>query len=451
MSLTPDTVAALATPAGTAALALIRVSGPAAAAVAREVLGRDPEPRRARHAPYRDRAGIEIDDVVATFFAGPKSYTGEDVWELTCHGNPYIAQRILEDLVARGCRLAEPGEFTRRAFLNGRMDLSQAEAVMEVIHARGERALAAARHHLQGGLGQRLGEIVDRVLGVLARLEAYIDFPEEDLPPEDRTLVARELEAIELMINRLASTSRYGELLREGVRTVLLGAPNAGKSSLLNRLLGEERALVSPEPGTTRDYLEERWIVGPHCLRLVDTAGLNLAPAPLERLGIAKTVERALGADLWILVLDATQSTAPELPAELQAKGRELPVIVVQNKVDLASAGTAPLPWPGASVVRTSALTGEGLEALRSEIIRRVDALGYDPGELVAVNARHAVALAEAATGVAAARAQWRDHGPVELVASEIRGILDACGRITGRIDHERMLDALFATFCIGK
>ena len=142
---------------------------------------------------------------------------------------------------------------------------------MEVIHARGERALAAARHHLQGGLGQRLGEIVDRVLGVLARLEAYIDFPEEDLPPEDRTLVARELEAIELMINRLASTSRYGELLREGVRTVLLGAPNAGKSSLLNRLLGEERALVSPEPGTTRDYLEERWIVGPHCLRLVLT------------------------------------------------------------------------------------------------------------------------------------------------------------------------------------
>ena len=202
MSPTPDTVAALATPAGTGALALIRVTGPAAASVARSVLGREPEPRRARHTPYRDLAGGEIDDVVATYFAGPKSYTGEDVWELTCHGNPYIAQRILEDLVARGCRLAEPGEFTRRAFLNGRMDLSQAEAVMEVIHARGERALAAARHHLQGGLGRRLGEVLDRVLGVLARLEAYIDFPEEDLPPEDRGLVASELEAIELLINR---------------------------------------------------------------------------------------------------------------------------------------------------------------------------------------------------------------------------------------------------------
>ena len=451
MSLYSDTVAALATPGGTAALALIRVTGPASAAVARGVLGREPEPRRARYAPYRDLAGAEIDDVVATFFAGPKSYTGEDVLELTCHGNPYIAQRILEDLVARGCRLAEPGEFTRRAFLHGRMDLSQAEAVMEVIHARGERALAAARHHLQGGLGQRLSEIVDRVLGVLARLEAYIDFPEEDLPPEDRGLVASELEAIQLMINTLVSTSRFGKLLREGVQTVLLGAPNAGKSSLLNCLLGEERALVSSEPGTTRDYLEERWIVGPHCLRLVDTAGLNLTPAAVERLGIAKAVERALGADLWILVLDSTQATPPELPVELQAKGRELPVIVVQNKVDLASAGAPAPPWPGASVVRTSAVTGEGLQALRAEIIRRVDALGYDPGERVAVNARHAVALAEAAAGAAAARAQWRDHGPVELVVSEIRGVLDACGRITGRIDPERMLDALFATFCIGK
>jgi tRNA modification GTPase len=281
-----DTIAALATPVGTAAIAVVRASGPDTARLAREIFGATPPPRVATHSDYRDRAGVVVDDVLVTFFAGPRSYTGEDSLEVSCHGNPFIAQKILEDLFARGCRPAEPGEFTQRAFLHGQMDLSQAEAVMDLIHARSEKALAAANQQLRGSLGRQMNALIDRLLQVLARVEAYIDFPDEDLPPEDRVLVARELTQLTRETDRLLATSHYGQMLRDGIKTVIVGAPNVGKSSLLNRLVGSERALVSPEPGTTRDFIEERILVGPHCLRVIDTAGLNPSPAPLEKLGM---------------------------------------------------------------------------------------------------------------------------------------------------------------------
>jgi tRNA modification GTPase len=446
-----DTIAALATPMGTSALALVRISGKDTKSLVAALGGAVPPPRRARHVDYRDGDRVLIDDVVLTFYAGPHSFTGEDALEITCHGNPFIAQKILEDLFRRGCRPAEPGEFSKRAFLNGRLDLSQAEAVMDVIHARSERALAAANGQLRGSLGRRIQGLIDGLLGVLARIEAYIDFPEEDLPAEDRGIVMGELDRILLETNRLLSTSHYGELLRDGIKTVILGAPNAGKSSLLNRLIGKDRALVSPEPGTTRDFIEERFIVGPHCLRLIDTAGFNKDPAPLELLGMQKTLERAMEADLLLVVLDATDPTPPPFPPGLWEKLQTTAVIMVLNKIDLAPTAVAVLTATGAPVVAVSALTGAGLEELGIQIVRLADQTGHDPQDLVAVNARHAHALTQSLECLVSARQKLAADGAVELIASDLRGGLAAFGEIVGRIDNERMLDQLFANFCIGK
>ena len=446
-----DTIAALATPVGTAAIAVVRASGPDTDRLTREIFGATPPPRVATHSDYRDRTGAVVDDVLVTFFAGPRSYTGEDSLEVSCHGNPFIAQKILEDLFARGCRAAEPGEFTQRAFLHGQMDLSQAEAVMDLIHARSEKALAAANQQLRGSLGRQMNALIDRLLQVLARVEAYIDFPDEDLPPEDRVLVARELTQLTRETDRLLATSHYGQMLRNGIKTVIVGAPNVGKSSLLNRLVGSERALVSPEPGTTRDFIEERILVGPHCLRVIDTAGLNPSPAPLEKLGMVKTLERAAEADLFLLVFAADQ-LAPVLPPELKGLAQASNSIIIINKSDLGNVTSPENHFPGFLTLPVSALTGTGLDALTDAITRFADSFQKDTGnDLIAINARHAHALGQAREGLAAALAKLTDGTAVELLASDLRGVLAAYGEISGKVDNERMLDALFATFCIGK
>jgi tRNA modification GTPase len=451
MAHTQDTIAALATPTGTAALAVLRISGTDTGRLARDLCGETPPPRVARRADYCDRAGGLVDDVLVTFFQGPASYTGEDVLEISCHGNPFIAQRILEDLLARGCRAAAPGEFTQRAFLQGRMDLSQAEAVMDLIHARSERALAAANQQLRGALGRHMTVLVDGLLGVLARIEAYIDFPEEDLPAEDRALVQAEIARLLLETSRLLATNRYGEVLREGLKTVILGEPNAGKSMLLNRLLGRERALVSPEPGTTRDYLEERIIIGPHSLRLIDTAGLNPTPAPLEQRGIELSLELAREADLIVLVFDGSRP-ASVFPPEIMAGLTPERTLVVANKCDLPTLPENYNHFKQFELVIISALTGEGLEQLRDALVRRAEVLAISVGaELIAINARHAEALERAKIGLAEAQAKLATSGASELVASDLRGALAAYGEIAGKIDNERMLDQLFASFCIGK
>ncbi|MBI5766699.1 MAG: tRNA uridine-5-carboxymethylaminomethyl(34) synthesis GTPase MnmE [Verrucomicrobia bacterium] len=447
-----DTIAALATPAGTAAIAVVRVSGPRAAELAREIFRAETAARTMSHADYVDRGGVLVDDVLFTVFRAPHSYTGEDSLEISCHGNPFIAQKIVEDLFARGCRPAEPGEFTQRAFLNGRMDLSQAEAVMDVIHARSERALAAANQQLRGALGRRMGGLVDGLLGVLARVEAYIDFPDEDLPPEDRGTVAAEIARLRRETERLMATSHYGALLRDGIKTVIVGAPNVGKSSLLNRLVGQERAIVSPEPGTTRDFIEENIMVGSHWLRIIDTAGLNPSPAPLEKLGMEKTAERTAEADLFLLVMDATLPS-PVLPDGVLAHARPENTIVVINKIDLATADRRPeFSRPGFASVEVSALTGAGIEKLIATIAGQADRFKQETGEeLIAINARHAHALDCALGSLREAEGKLSRAEPVELLASDLRDVLAAYGEIGGKIDNERMLDRLFASFCIGK
>lgn len=465
-----DTIVALATPGGTSALALIRTSGPACRRLACDIFGRRPEAlvsRRANYGRYRAMGdGQVLDDLVWVYTAGPGTATGEDTLELSCHGNPLIVQLIVADLFKRGCRAAEPGEFSRRAFMNGKMELTQAEAVADLIHARSERALAAAQRQLQGDLGRHLEGLIAQLLGALARIEVYIDFPDEDLPPENRREVQAELADVLRGTNRLLATHRYGDLLRDGLKTVLLGAPNAGKSSLLNALVGHERALVSAEPGTTRDFIEERLQVGPHLLRLIDTAGLNPQPGEVERLGIAKTAERLAEADLvlWVVDAAATAGDSPTLSAAVlpEAFARHLTpekTLVVANKIDL----TISHRLPGESVgleasfrlLEVSALHGTGIEALREAIVEQADGLRPElfAEEQIAVNARHADALrrAEASLGEALAGLSAAPPMPIELVSGDVRAGLDALGEIAGRVDNERMLDALFTNFCIGK
>jgi tRNA modification GTPase len=332
------------------------------------------------------------------------------------------------------------------------MDLSQAEAVMDVIHARSERALAMAHQQLRGALGEKMNELIDRLLGLLARIEAYIDFPDEDLPPEDRDEVIRELSQLSQETDRLLATRHYGELLREGIKVVIVGEPNVGKSSLLNRLVGRNRALVSPEPGTTRDYIEERIMIGTHCVRLIDTAGINSSPAPLERLGIEKTHERLAEANIVLVVIDAS-APMPVLPSVLRREPRAKKQLIVFNKSDLSSPlvrGMAHTEFDHAVFV--SALTGDGVDQLVDAIASLADTLQTEIGiDAIVVNARHSNALFEARTALHAAVSKLQASEPSELISSDLRACLAAYGEIAGKVDNERMLDQLFGKFCIGK
>jgi tRNA modification GTPase len=335
--------------------------------------------------------------------------------------------------------------------MNGRMDLSQAEAVMDLIRARGDRAIEAANRQLRGALARQVSSLVDTLLGAIARVEAYIDFPEEDLPADDRDLLRVSIESVLKPMSTLLATGRYGELLRAGVRTVIVGEPNAGKSSLLNRMLGWERAIVSASPGTTRDFLEEPRIIGGHCIRLTDTAGLNPAPGEIEGLGIARTRDLAAGADLILLVVDSTLPF-PALGTELPAFISPSNTIIVWNKSDLSPPKSRPAAFTEFRSVSVSALNGSGLGGLESAISDFVELHRKDPGpELIAINTRHARDLAESRECLERALSKIMGGESDELLAADLRCALECLGRIGGRIDNEQMLDKLFAEFCIGK
>lgn len=450
---TNSTIVARATAAGEAAIAMVRVSGPEALPLAREIFGRRSVPaRRALKGDYRAADGTALDETLFTFFPKPRSYTGEDILEISCHGSPLIVQRILDDLLRRGCRMAEPGEFTRLAFLNGKMDLTQAEAVIDLIRARSDRALEAAQRQMRGALGSHARLAVDSLLLIIANIEAHIDFPDEDLPAEDNAAAVTSIQNLLTYLGKLAATSRYGAILREGVKTVILGAPNAGKSSLLNQLVGRDRVIVSDEPGTTRDAVEEAIAVGPHCIRIIDTAGIRPSASRLEILSMTKTMEQVDGADLLLLLLDATLPH-PSLPGELIERMRPDNTIIVYNKMDLIAGESVPERWPGElPEVFISALTGAGVDRLRDRLLEMIEAHNpFDDEDVIAISARHAQALQEAIEGLRKALEMLRDGEPSELVASELRGSLHAMGNITGQTDTEAVLDKLFATFCIGK
>jgi len=448
-----DTIAAVATPHGESALAMLRLSGPSCREICIDAFNRasDPEPRHSYHGSYRSTSGSILDDVVYCFYQGPKSFTGEDTVEIVCHGNPLIALNLLNDLLARGCRQSEPGEFSRRAFLNGRMDLTQAEAIMELIQARSEKAIKAANNQLRGAFGRQLEGLKNKLLATIASIEAYIDFPEEDLPPEEKEAHVDSIRELITYCSRLIDSSQYAAFLRDGVKTLILGEPNVGKSSLLNLLLGFERAIVSEEPGTTRDFLRERIILGPHSIQLMDTAGLREAESEIEKEGIRKTIDLADEADIFLLIEDCTLPS-PQLPPAIASRLSPLNCIRIRNKIDLGADGDQGSGFEAFRNIELSATRGDGVDALKATLIELIDSnYASDEDDLILVNSRHSAALKELNGCLDSAIRKFQEDEPVELIASDLRGALDAIGTVLGKIDNEAMLDVLFSTFCIGK
>ena len=436
------TIAAVATPVGVGALAIVRVSGPAAVAAVRACTGRDLAPRHATLVRVRDAAGHTIDECVATWFAAPASFTGEDVVELCCHGGPLVTQLVLERLLACGACPAEPGEFSRRAFENGRLDLTQAEAVMDIIQAGSELALRSAQHQLQGALCRPVEQAVDALLDVAAHVEAYIDFPEEDIAPQTQQELTGTLESVLDELHKLLRTAERGRYLREGVRTAIIGAPNAGKSSLLNRLAGYDRAIVSATAGTTRDTVEESVTLGGLHLRLIDTAGLRETEDEVEQSGIERTMRAWQGADLTLQVADASSAPVP-LPGTPQTAPR----LLLLNKCDLPEHPA----WQAVEGIRLSCATGEGFAQLEAAIAALFLQQSGEQDTLAAINTRHRFALQQAVDALQNARDGLQGAAAPELVSIDLRAALDALGSITGRVDTEDILTRVFSTFCLGK
>ncbi|MDQ2808395.1 MAG: tRNA uridine-5-carboxymethylaminomethyl(34) synthesis GTPase MnmE [Chloroflexota bacterium] len=468
-----DTIVAVATPPGVGGIGTIRLSGPAALAILRAVFvrasgralaaDRPPPSHRLIYGHIRDPAsGERVDEVLAAYMAAPHSYTREDVVEIDSHGGPAPLQRILGLALRHGARLAGPGEFTLRAFLHGRLDLAQAEAVLDVINARTQAGLRAAVDQLGGRLSGRVRDLRARLLRVLAHLEAEIDFPEDDVPPSDITPLLAPLLA---EIRALGDEAENGRLLRQGVRTALIGRPNAGKSSLLNALLRADRAIVTPIPGTTRDTLEETAALGGIPFVLVDTAGLTESADLVEQLGVERSHAAAGRADLVLLVLDAARAldaadetalrTVLDEAGTAGEGGVRERLLVVLNKSDLPPLVTperVAALLPGVPTVTASAQARGGTAALEAAMIERVTGgrTSSDDTPLV-TNVRHGDALRTAADHVAAAQQAATVGTPAAFIAVDIHAALNALGSITGETVGEDLLDVIFREFCIGK
>jgi tRNA modification GTPase len=452
-----DTIAAISTPLGQGGIGLVRMSGPDALSIARRLFrpsrgsGDGPWPAfRLCHGFIVDAATDErVDEVLAAYMPAPRTYTRQDVVEINGHGGIVPLRRVVELLLREGARLAEPGEFTLRAFLNGRIDLAQAEAVVDIVGAHTEASLRLAVSQLGGRLSGEIGQVRERLVAALAYLEATIDFAEDEIPPQD---VESTLDEAVHCLRRLLLGADQGIVYRQGIRAAIVGRPNVGKSSLLNALLQMDRAIVTPIPGTTRDTLEETLNLNGVPLVLVDTAGIASGTADaIERLGVERSRDAILRADLILLVVDGSERLQPEdWEIAHMAQGRQ--ALIVVNKRDLPEAATLAGFLPTMPRVRVSALTSEGLDELRAAVLDK--ALG---GEVLAsdgilvTSARHKEALSRSLQHIQTAKATLREGLPADFVAIDLRAALDGLGEITGQTVTSDLLDSIFSNFCIGK
>lgn len=458
MSPLDDTIAAISTPLGEGGLAVVRLSGPGALKIADACftplgkVSRQPSgaPTHTIHYGKIVRRGAPVDEVLLAVLRAPRTYTREDMVEISCHGGLLPAKSVLDTVLENGARLAEPGEFTKRAFLNGRIDLTQAEAVADLIHSRTGLAMQAANEQLAGKLAQRINQLRDEMVKTLAHIEAHIDFPDEDIAPDIKDQLLKRLESAVAFTDQLLRTANEGQILRRGIRAAIVGRPNVGKSSLLNQLLGRDRAIVSPIAGTTRDTIEETTNIRGLPIVFIDTAGLRQAGDVIEEEGIRRSRETVAKAELILQVFDVSEALTPEdeaYLAEFAGKKR----ILVRNKTDLANRLNLP-PDSAAPIVGVCCVTGQGLEQLK-DAIKEIVWAGEIRAEMleVMINSRHQDALQRARAATLRTIDALRGDLTLELVAMDLRIATNAVGEIVGKTTTEDLLDSIFSQFCIGK
>ena len=467
----PDTIVAPATAPGSSAIAIVRLSGPDAIAIARRLwhpltFAATLTPRRLYLGTIRDpTTGAALDQAMLTIMPAPNSFTAEDIAELQCHGGPFLVRRIVALAAAAGARIAAPGEFTRRAFLNGRLDLTAAEAVADLINANSEGALAKALAQLSGSLAQRVRDLRHQIIVIRAHLEVAIDFADEDdVPAFTHDSIVAEIDRLTNDLTILHDTFTRGRIIRDGACATVIGKPNAGKSSLLNLLLGSDRAIVTPIPGTTRDVIEETVRLNNGVLVLEDTAGLRTSADEVERIGISRARAHAANADIILAVFDSSRPFDSD-DADLITICNELDTnaghprygLALLNKSDLAPCFDAAtlrahgLNYPALAI---SALTGDGLPVLRSSLEHAIEVLGgapYTNDGVIISRERHRDALAHALDSLASARAAALASMPPEIIVVDVTAASDSLGLITGDINSEDILDAIFREFCLGK
>lgn len=453
--LSNDTIVAQATPPGRGGVGIVRVSGPAARGIAETLLGHCPPPRKAEYLPFRDAQGQLLDEGIALFFAGPNSFTGEDVLELQGHGGPILIDMIIKAILdLPDVRPARPGEFSERAFMNDKLDLTQAEAIADLIDTTSAQAAKAALQSLQGGFSHEIDQLVDAVIRLRMYVEAAIDFPDEEIDFLSDGKVTADLEAILDHMQQVMVQAKQGSLLREGMKVVIAGRPNAGKSSLLNALAGRESAIVTSIAGTTRDVLREHIQIDGMPLHIIDTAGLRESPDEVEQIGIQRAWDEIRGADRVLFMVDATETQAvhpadiwPEFFAQLPA---ELPYTVIRNKVDLNEEPVQLEDIGGVPVLHLSAKTGHGVELLRDHLKHCVGYQATSEGSFMA-RRRHLAALEKAREHLLTGQDALEQHIAGEILAEELRLAQQHLNEITGEFTSDDLLGKIFSSFCIGK
>ena len=451
-----DTIAAVATPPGEGGVALVRLSGPDAERIGREVLVRKDtswESHRLYYGRVRDPdRGAVVDEVMFAFLRQPRSYTGEDTVEIHCHGGPYVVRQVLGLVLARGARHAEPGEFTKRAFLNGRLDLTQAEAVLDLIRSRTDKAAGVALGQMEGGLSQEVRALREQLVDTLVQVEAAIDFPEEEIELLRQAELAGKVAGVVDRIAVLIDSYEWGRLIREGVRVCIVGRPNVGKSSLMNALLGVDRAIVTATPGTTRDFIEEAVNLDGLPVVLWDTAGIRGGTEGVEQVGIDVTLERLEESEGCLLVLDGSAPLTHE-DVEVMQRVRDKQGLVVVNKSDLGQRlppADVSETLPRLEQVKVSALTSQGLDELRTAL-RGCFLDSSKESEIVVTNVRHKAALERARSCLSEVQRAMEQGMPPDIVAVDLQEARDDLEEIIGAVTNDDILERIFSQFCIGK
>ena len=451
-----DTIVALATPPGIGAIGVIRLSGTKAFAITNTLFPSKDILQQASHTlhvGFIRHEGKTIDEVVLSLFRGPRSYTGEDIIEISCHGSPYIHQQLIDACIAEGARLAKPGEFTQRAFLHGKMDLAQAEAVADVIASNTNASHRTALHTMRGGFSTQLKELREQLLKFASLIELELDFSQEDVEFADRAAFYELIERLTGSTNQLIESFRLGNVIRNGVSVAIIGKPNAGKSTLLNTLLNENRAIVSDIPGTTRDTIEEVINIGGILFRLIDTAGIRQHTHDvIEAAGVERSLEKMEQAGLVILLFDANDERAAIDQWKQQLDEKKLNYLLVINKIDEAGEVNVRIKFDGLPhLAFISAKEGAGIELLKEQMASAVVSGKLEIEDTIITNARHYQALKETSKSLIDIKKGLDNKLPGDLLALDIRRSLHYLGEITGEVNNEEMLGYIFGKFCIGK